>query len=70
MLIGTGAWAVYANRRWALNICAVFAAIHLYTQWFEHLGATPESVLIAGILALAFAIGLRSLNNVLFKQKS
>jgi len=33
----------------------VFAAIHFYTQWFERLGATPLSVLIGGVLVLAFA---------------
>jgi iron complex transport system permease protein len=70
LLIGVGVWAVFANRRWALNICAIFAAIHFYTQWFEHLGAQPSTVLLAGILALLFAIGLRQLNSILFKQGS
>ena len=30
--------------------------------WFENLGATPGTVLIAGLLALGFAAGLRSVN--------
>jgi hypothetical protein len=54
-LAGVAAWAVKANRRWVVNLAAVFAAIHFYTQWFERLGATPLSVLIAGVLVLAFA---------------
>lgn len=61
-LIATGAWAWKRNRRWLINVAAVFGAIHFYTQWFERLGASAETVLIAGLLALVFAIGLRSLN--------
>ncbi|MDH4187552.1 MAG: hypothetical protein OEV08_11185 [Nitrospira sp.] len=58
----TGAWAWSRNRRWVVNVVAVFGAIHFYTQWFERLGASPGSVLTAGVLALVFAIGLRALN--------
>ena len=68
VLIAAGAWAWKRNRRWLLNVVAVFAAIHFYTQWFEWLGATAESVLIAGLLALGFAIGIRSLNTSLGKE--
>ncbi len=57
-LIGVGIWAVRANRRWTVNLVAVFGAIHFYTQWFEHLSATPLSVLAAGLATLAVAIGL------------
>lgn len=67
-LIGAGVWAWKRNRRWLVNIVAVFGAIHFYTQWFERLGASAETVLIAGILALGFAIGLRSLNAKLSKE--
>jgi len=66
-LIGAGLWAWKRNRRWLVNIVAVFGAIHFYTQWFERLGASAETVLIAGLLALGFAIGLRSLNTKLSK---
>jgi hypothetical protein len=45
-LVAAGAWAVKANRRWVVNVVAVFGAIHFYTQWFERLGATPVSVLV------------------------
>jgi iron complex transport system permease protein len=58
----TGAWAVKANRRWVVNLVAVFGAIHFYTQWFERLGATPLSVLVGGLLVLAFAIAAWKFN--------
>lgn len=61
-LIGIGVWAVRANRRWVLNVCAVFGAIHFYTQWFNYLGASPATVLLAGLIALGFAFGIRYLN--------
>jgi iron complex transport system permease protein len=61
-LAAAAAWAVRANRRWVVNLAAVFAAIHFYTQWFERLGATPLSVLIAGVLVLAFAAAAFKLN--------
>ena len=61
-LVAAGVWAVKVNRRWVVNIVAVFAALHFYTQWFEKLGATPVTVLLAGLLLLAFALGLWSFN--------
>jgi hypothetical protein len=61
-LAATGAWAVTVNRRWVVNVVAVFAAIHFYTQWFERLGATPATVLLAGLLMLGFAFGLWTFN--------
>ena len=61
-LLGTALWAVRANRRWVVNVATVFGAIHFYTQWFEHLGATPGTVLIAGLLALGIALVLRTFN--------
>jgi len=57
-LLGVGLWAVQANRRWVVIIAAVFGAIHFYTQWFDRLGATPLSILVAGLLTLALAIAL------------
>jgi hypothetical protein len=65
-LIAVGIWAARENRRWLVNIVAVFGAIHFYTQWFERLGAEPITVLLAGVLALAFAIGLWYFNRTLF----
>lgn len=61
-LIGVAIWGVKENRRWAINLAAVFGAIHFYTQWFAQLGANPLSVLLAGILMLGIALGLRALN--------
>ncbi len=61
-LIAGGVWAWKRNRRWLVNVVAVFGGIHFYTQWFERLGASAETVLIAGLLALGFALGLRALN--------
>jgi hypothetical protein len=61
-LIVAGAWAWRHHRRWLLNLVAVFAGIHFYTQWFERLGASAASVLIAGLVALGLAIALRAAN--------
>lgn len=61
-LIAAGLWAARANRRWLVNVAAAFGAIHFYTQWFERLGATPASVLLAGLLMLAVALALWSFN--------
>lgn len=64
-LLATAIWSWKRNRRWVLNTVATFGGIHFYTQWFEHLGASPGTVLIAGLLALAFAVGLRSMNKIM-----
>ena len=61
-LIVTAIWSWKNNRRRVFNTVATFGGIHFYTQWFEYLGATPSAVLIAGFLALGFAVGLRSMN--------
>jgi iron complex transport system permease protein len=61
-LIGAGIWAVQVNRRWLVNLVAVFAGIHFYTQWFERLGATPLSVLLGGLVMLASVLVLWMLN--------
>jgi iron complex transport system permease protein len=45
-----------------LNLVAVFGGIPFCTQWFAYLGATPVSVLTAGILVLVFAMILWRLN--------
>ena len=67
-LLATGAWAWRTNRRWVLNTVATFGGIHFYTQWFENLGASPQSVLLAGLLALGFAVGLSGLNGAMRKN--
>ncbi|MBO1927069.1 hypothetical protein J3998_05715 [Thiomicrorhabdus sp. 6S2-11] len=64
-LLATGIWAWKRNRRWVVNTVAVFGGIHFYTQWFEYLDATPETVLIGGTLALLFAYILKTMNEKL-----
>jgi hypothetical protein len=61
-LVAVGVWGVKANRRWVVNVAAVFGAIHFYTQWFEKLGASPGSFFIGGVLMLVFALGLWRFN--------
>ena len=63
-LILVGVWGVKAGRRWALNTAAVFGGIHFYTQWFAILGANAFSVLLAGVILIAIAMGLRAFNRV------
>lgn len=61
-LLGVGIWGMRANRRWAVNVAAVFGAIHFYTQWFDHLGPQPLAFIIGGLLMLGFALALWSFN--------
>jgi iron complex transport system permease protein len=61
-LLGVGIWGMRANRRWIVNVAAVFGAIHFYTQWFDQLGPQPLSFIIGGLLMLAFALALWSFN--------
>ncbi len=62
MLIAAALWAMRINRRWLVNVAAIFGAIHFYTQWFETLGATPVSVLLGGLMMLAIALALWAFN--------
>jgi iron complex transport system permease protein len=57
-LVGVGIWAAQANRRFVVNMVATFGAIHFYTQWFERLGAEPLTILLAGVIVVAIAVGL------------
>jgi len=69
-LLAAGIWAWRRNRRWVLNTVAVFAAIDLYTQWFENLDADAGSVLLAGLLALAAAVALSFVNTAMQRRKA
>jgi len=69
-LIAIGVWGVRANRRWVVNVAAVFGAIHFYTQWFERLGATPISILLGGLATLGIAFALWSFNRASAKEKA
>ena len=61
-LVGLGAWAAIENKRWVVNTAAIFGSIHFYTQWFERLGASPASLIAAGLIALGILYGLRAYN--------
>jgi len=50
--------AVRLKDRWLLNAMAVFAGIHLYTQWFERAGASPAKVAAVGIVTIVIGCGL------------
>jgi hypothetical protein len=62
VLLAAGIWAARVNRRWLVNVVAVFGAIHFYTQWFEKLGANAISVLGGGVLMLVIALALWAFN--------
>jgi hypothetical protein len=58
LLVASGFWGAYANRRWVVNTAATFGAIHFYTQWFERLGAQPWAIIVAGLTVVAVAAAL------------
>jgi iron complex transport system permease protein len=68
LLIGFAVWGAQSNRRWVVNVAAIFLAIHFYTQWFERLGADPFSIFVAGLIALGIALGLWHFNKHHFAQ--
>lgn len=55
-------WAMRNDRRWVVNVCAVFGAIHFYTQFFERLGLAPLTIMLGGLSALGIAIALWRFN--------
>lgn len=61
-LIAFAVWAMANDRRWVVNVCAVFGAIHFYTQFFERLGPNPLAILVGGISALGIAIAIWQFN--------
>jgi iron complex transport system permease protein len=61
-LLAVGIWGARENRRWVVNIAAIFGGIHFYTQWFAILGANAISVLGGGILILICAMALYRYN--------
>ncbi len=68
-LVAVGVWAATKDKRWVVNTTAVFGSIHFYTQWFERLGASPGSLLSAGLIALAILYGFRAYNRPYMKPK-
>ncbi len=67
-LLAIGAWGVKRNRRFVVNVAAVFGGIHFYTQWFEHLGAMPWTILIAGIVTVGISVALWKYNRVVLEK--
>lgn len=61
-IVAIGIWGARTNNRWLVNTAATFGAIHLYTQWFEHIGATPVSVIVAGVALIVIAYALITYN--------
>jgi len=61
-LIAFAVWAMARDRRWVVNVCAVFGAIHFYTQFFERLGPNPLAILLGGVSALGIAIAIWQFN--------
>jgi len=62
-LISAGIWAGRTDRRWLLNLSAIFAGIHFYTQWFDRLGTHPLTVLLAGLVMLGMVVFLWRFNS-------
>ncbi len=52
VILALGAWGAMTSRRAVLNIAVTFGAIHFYTQYFEHLQATPAAFVFAGVIAI------------------
>lgn len=61
-LIAFAVWAMKNDRRWVVNVCTVFGAIHFYTQFFERLGPNPLAILLGGVSALGIAIAIWQFN--------
>lgn len=61
-LIAFAVWAMRNDRRWVVNVCSVFGAIHFYTQFFERLGPNPLAILLGGVSALGIAIAIWQFN--------
>jgi len=62
LLLSAGVFGAARGVRWLVNMAGTFAAIHLYTQWFEHFEANPGSIIIAGLVTIAVAYALISYN--------
>ena len=56
------------NRLNFTALVALAGGTDLYSQWFERLGASPGTVLVAGLLAIGFAFGIRTANHIM-KEK-
>ncbi|MDE2492138.1 MAG: hypothetical protein KGM24_14925 [Elusimicrobia bacterium] len=62
-LAAAAGWGAARDKRWVVNVCAVFGSIHFYTQFFERLGYAPGVLLASGAIALGILYGLRAYNS-------
>ena len=62
LLAATGAYGARRNLRWLVNASAGFGAILFYTNLFGFFGANPLALLVAGLVGLAAARGLKAYN--------
>ena len=63
LLAGSGWLAVAGNRRWAVNMTALFVLVHILGQWFRRFDASALSLFVAGVLLVAFAFAVHCLNS-------
>ncbi|CCQ72928.1 hypothetical protein [Magnetospira sp. QH-2] len=61
-ILAVGIWGAMSAKRGVFNIAVTFGSIHFYTQYFERLESSPESFMIAGIIAIGAAWALWSFN--------
>ncbi|MCE9619173.1 MAG: hypothetical protein K8R92_04620 [Planctomycetes bacterium] len=64
-LLITLVWGAKVGRLFVVNAAICFGAIHLYTQWFENLGAKPLSLLAGGLVAAGLAYAVPRFNRYL-----
>ncbi len=69
-LLAFGTWAIFNNRRWVVNVVAIFGAVHFFTQWFMVLGAQPLSILGGGLLLIGFGLLLARFNKWVGARKA
>ena len=56
-------WAAQRNQRGLFNAAMTFAAIHVYTQFFESFSKEPLAYVVAGLAAIPLAWGIWRLNH-------
>ena len=62
-LAGMVFWAAQRNQRGLFNAAMTFAAIHVYTQFFESFSNEPLAYVVAGLAAIPLAWGIWRLNH-------
>lgn len=62
LLAASGAYGARSNLRWLVNSSAGFGAVLFYTNLFGFFGANPLALLVAGLVGLAAARGLKAYN--------